>query len=180
MFPHSYCPSSYSRTRATLISGTRRITRTMKSQEDMQSTYALFSIASHTLRINFFYLIAYIYISLFRNSSLRKRLRRRGVVEKKKTKRNIERKSISLLKMERKNEERSSRRPRKPQSWTRTRRENGNSILVAPRFGREAIFAGSTVRCRFCESRARLDRRDGNKYNQRTKRADDSFNVAAK
>jgi len=63
--------------------------------------------------------------------------------------------------------------------WTRTR-ENENSILVAPRFGRDYDFRRINVRCRFCESRAQLDRRDGNKYNQRTKRADDSFNVAAK
>lgn len=75
--------------------------------------------------------------------------------------------------MERKKfEGRSSRRPRKPQSWARTR-ENGNSpfFQVAPRYGRGTIFAGSTLSVDPAKTERGSIGRDSNKYNQRTNKA---------
>lgn len=145
----------------------------MKSHRDTQSTLAFRPSFTHREVIFVFillpmYIYIYIYLSLgtvlFENvyvdeTSLRK------------TKGRVERKIILLLKMERKNLKNNRRVARKPQSWTRTR-ENGNSILIAPRSGRGTIFAGSTFTVSILRKPMRAARhtRDGNKYNQRTKR----------
>lgn len=153
-FKSPLCFLVLTHTRATFIPGTRRITRTIKSQGDTQSIFAFISHASQSYFFNLTVYV-YIYISLslgtvpFENvyvdeASLRKTKRKKILF-------------CLLFKMERKNLKNDRHVARESFSLQTRTRENGNSILIAPRFWSRDDFRRINVRYRSCESRTRSD-----------------------
>lgn len=152
----------------------------MKSHKDTQSTLTLlrlsriaklFSFLSYCLRM-----YIYIYLSLgtvlFENvyvdeASLRK------------TKGRVERKIISLLKMERKNAWRTI--VASPESLSLGRGREKTEIRFWLRLGLTAgRFSQDQCAVSILRKPSAVRHRDGNKYNQRTKRADNILDVATR
>lgn len=83
--------------------------------------------------------------------------------------------------MERKKlEEQSSRRPKASVLDEDERKRKFDSDCASVRSRGDFRGIDVSLSGRSCESRARLDNRDGDKYNQRTKRADNILDVATR